>query len=133
MFVSTSHLSQNLIPKTELLIPIYYPLFPPFNHQKKPSTFLFFLIQNIFRNFELIWHCGCIVNVYHLTTSITMKIRNHQEYTIAYEKAAIMIEAGFGGNFERERYFREIINAIIDYEKNPVHVTYPNQNVGMSA
>jgi hypothetical protein len=62
-----------------------------------------------------------------------MKIRNHQEYTIAYEKAAIMIEAGFGGNFERERYFREIINAIIDYEKNPVHVTYPNQNVGMSA
>lgn len=68
-----------------------------------------------------------------LTTSITMKIRNHQEYTIAYEKAAIMIDAGFGGSFERERYFREIIKAIIDYEKNPVHVTFPNIIVGMSA
>lgn len=62
-----------------------------------------------------------------------MKIRNHREYTIAYEKAAIMIDAGFGGNFERERYFREIITAIIEYEKITPHQVFPNKPVSMSA
>ncbi len=63
-----------------------------------------------------------------------MKIRDHREYTIAYERAATMIDAGFGGNFEREKYFREIINAIIDYEKIPAHQVFPNTaSVGMRA
>ena len=62
-----------------------------------------------------------------------MKIRNHREYTIAYEKAAIMIDAGFGGNFERERYFREIINAIMDYEKLSPTLMFQPQVVGMRA
>jgi hypothetical protein len=69
----------------------------------------------------------------HYITAITMKIRNHREYTIAYEKAAIMIDAGFGGSFERERYFREIINAIIDYEKITPQQIFPTTPVGMSA
>jgi hypothetical protein len=55
-----------------------------------------------------------------------MKIRNHREYIIAYEKAAIMIDAGFGGSLEREKCFREIINAIIEYEKeSPTHIFQP--------
>jgi hypothetical protein len=62
-----------------------------------------------------------------------MKIRNHREYTIAYEKAAIMIDAGFGGNFERERCFREIISAIIEYEKTPIHQISSNVLVNMRA
>jgi hypothetical protein len=62
-----------------------------------------------------------------------MTIRNHREYTIAYEKAAIMIDAGFGGSFEREKYFREIINAIMEYEKNTNHQIFPNQMMAMSA
>lgn len=62
-----------------------------------------------------------------------MTIRNHQEYTTAYEKAAIMIDAGFGGSFERERYFREIINAIMDYEKLSPTLMFQPQVVGMSA
>ncbi len=62
-----------------------------------------------------------------------MKIRNHREYTIAYEKATIMIDAGFGGSLEREKYFREIINAITEYEKEtPALVLHP-RIVGMSA
>lgn len=44
-----------------------------------------------------------------------------------------MIDAGFGGNFERERYFREIITAIIEYEKIMPHQTFPNTPVSMSA
>lgn len=71
--------------------------------------------------------------VVHLPTIITMKIRNHREYTIAYERAATMIDAGFGGNFERERYFREIITAIIEYEKIPTHQIFPNTPVSISA
>lgn len=63
-----------------------------------------------------------------------MKIRNHREYTIAYEKAAIMIDAGFGGSFEREKYFREIISAIMEYEKEtPTLMFQPEVVVGMSA
>jgi hypothetical protein len=62
-----------------------------------------------------------------------MKIRNHQEYTTAYEKAAIMIDAGFGGNFEREKYFREIINAIIDYEKLSPTLMFQPQVVALGA
>lgn len=68
-----------------------------------------------------------------LTTAIIMKIRNHREYTIAYEKAAIMIDAGFGGNFEREKCFREIINAIIEYEKITTHQIFPSPTISMSA
>jgi hypothetical protein len=62
-----------------------------------------------------------------------MKIRNHREYTIAYEKAAAFIDAGFGGCFERERYFREIINAIMDYEKESPMLMFQPQTVAMSA
>lgn len=62
-----------------------------------------------------------------------MKIRNHREYTIAYEKAAIMIDAGFGGSFERERYFREIINAIIAYENETPALVLQSRTVGISA
>ena len=62
-----------------------------------------------------------------------MKIRNHREYTIAYEKAAIMIDAGFGGSFEREKCFREIISAIMEYEKESPLLTFQPQIVGMSA
>jgi hypothetical protein len=63
-----------------------------------------------------------------------MKIRNHREYTIAYEKAAFMIDAGFGGSFEREKCFREIISAIMEYEKNGLPLTFQSQAVvGMSA
>lgn len=70
--------------------------------------------------------------IVHLLTAITMKIRNHREYTIAYEKAAIMIDAGFGGNFASERYFREIISAIIAYEKISTHQIFPETPVSMS-
>ncbi|WP_394990994.1 hypothetical protein [Emticicia sp.] len=62
-----------------------------------------------------------------------MKIRNNREYTIAYEKAAIMIDAGFGGNFEREKCFREIISAIMEYEKEPQCSRFSPQIVGTSA
>lgn len=62
-----------------------------------------------------------------------MKIHNHREYTIAYEKAAIMIDAGFAGNFESERYFREIITAIIAYEKISTHQIFPETPVSLSA
>jgi hypothetical protein len=62
-----------------------------------------------------------------------MKIRNHREYTIAYEKAAIMIDAGFGGSYERERYFREIINAIMEYEKDTPALMLQPRIVGISA
>jgi hypothetical protein len=62
-----------------------------------------------------------------------MKIRNHREYIIAYERAAIMIDAGFGGNLERERYFREIIDAIIEYEKITPQLINQNPTLGMSA
>ena len=62
-----------------------------------------------------------------------MKIRNHREYTIAYERAAMMIDAGFGGSFEREKYFREIINAIIDYEKESPTLLFQPQTVALSA
>ncbi len=44
-----------------------------------------------------------------------------------------MIDAGFGGNFERERYFREIISAIIEYEKITPHQIFPNTHVSMRA
>ncbi|WP_435357270.1 hypothetical protein [Emticicia sp. SJ17W-69] len=62
-----------------------------------------------------------------------MKIRNHREYTIAYEKAAIMIDAGFGGSFEREKCFREIINAIIAYENETPTLVLQSKTVGISA
>lgn len=64
---------------------------------------------------------------------------NHHEDTQSprihncLRKAAIMIDAGFGGNFERERYFREIITAIIEYEKITPHQIFPNTSVSMSA
>lgn len=62
-----------------------------------------------------------------------MKIRNHREYTIAYEKAAIMIDAGFGGSFERERHFLEIINAIIAYENETPTLVLQSKTIGISA
>jgi hypothetical protein len=61
-----------------------------------------------------------------------MKIHNHREYTIAYEKAAIMIDADFGGNFATKRYFREIITAIMAYEKISTHQIFPETPVSMS-
>jgi hypothetical protein len=68
-----------------------------------------------------------------LNNLTTMKIRNHREYTIAYEKAAFMIDAGFGGSFEREKYFREIISAIMEYEKEAPTLMFQPQVVSMSA
>ena len=44
-----------------------------------------------------------------------------------------MIDAGFGGNFESERYFREIITAIIAYEKISTHQIFPETPVSLSA
>lgn len=44
-----------------------------------------------------------------------------------------MIDAGFGGSFERERYFREIINAIIAYENETPALVLQSRTVGISA
>ncbi len=63
-----------------------------------------------------------------------MKIKNHKEYLAAYERAALMIDAGFEGSLEKERYFREIIQAIMEYEKNtPPAPNLPlnDQTIGM--
>lgn len=54
-----------------------------------------------------------------------MKIRNVREYVAALEKAAILLEHGFEGSIEREKYFREIVNAVMDYEKEHGELTLP--------
>ncbi|MFN3850269.1 MAG: hypothetical protein ACK4NY_12615 [Spirosomataceae bacterium] len=45
-----------------------------------------------------------------------MTIRNSQEYQTALLKAASIMDTGFNGNIERERYYREILTALVDYE-----------------
>jgi hypothetical protein len=46
-----------------------------------------------------------------------MTIRTNKDYQTALEKAAILMDAGFNGSFEKERYFREIFNALVEYEE----------------
>lgn len=64
----------------------------------------------------------------------SMKIKNHKEYMAAYERAALMMDIGFEGNLEKERYFREIIQAIMEYEKNtppPPNLPLNDQTIGL--
>jgi hypothetical protein len=54
-----------------------------------------------------------------------MTIRNPQEYQTALLKAASIMDSGFNGNIERERYYREILRALVEYEQkintNPIN------------
>ncbi len=59
-----------------------------------------------------------------------MTIRCPKEYQSALYKAAILMDAGFNGSFERERYFREIFKALVEYEEKMVLVPI-NQSVMM--
>jgi hypothetical protein len=49
-----------------------------------------------------------------------MTIRSPKEYQSALYKAAILMDAGFNGCFEKERYFREIFKALVEYEEKMV-------------
>lgn len=75
-----------------------------------------------------LWLCIYIFtnHNYHENTQ-SPKIRN------CLRKAAIMIEAYFGEDFECERYFCEIITSIIAYEKITTHQIFSNTPVSMSA
>lgn len=46
-----------------------------------------------------------------------MRINNLKEYFTAIEKAAFFLDNGFGGSFEKEKYCRELLNAIKEYDE----------------
>lgn len=46
-----------------------------------------------------------------------MRINNLNEYLTAIEKAAFFLDNGFGGSFEKEKYYRELLNAIKEYDE----------------
>lgn len=46
-----------------------------------------------------------------------MRINNLKEYLTAIEKAAFFLDNGFGGSFEKEKYYRELLNAIKEYDE----------------
>lgn len=57
-----------------------------------------------------------------------MTIRNTQEYNTALLKAASIMDSGFNGNIERERYYREILTALVEYEQKITNNTI-NQGI----
>jgi hypothetical protein len=64
-----------------------------------------------------------IINKFLPNLLQNMKIHNLKEYLIAIEKAAFFIDNGFGGSFEKEKYYRELLRAIKEYdEQNPLQL-----------
>jgi hypothetical protein len=61
-----------------------------------------------------------------------MTIRSSKEYQTCLERAALLMDAGFNGSFEKERYFREIFNALVEYEEKMTLIPL-NQPVMMMA
>ena len=45
-----------------------------------------------------------------------MKIKNWKEYIAALERASVLLDQGFEGSIAREKYFRELVKAIVDFE-----------------